>query len=178
MGWLIASAIWGFGEATLFFIIPDVILTAIAIRSLRKALIACACALAGALIGGTLMYCWGMQSPEEAATAVDQVPLVSAVMITDVRTDLRQDGVIALVTGPINGTPYKIYAVSAHQSNISYPKFIAASTFARTARFVVTSLIAWALSRYALYAFSLRTKYLILATVWTLIYVSYTVANL
>ncbi|MGH3803589.1 MAG: hypothetical protein ACRDTD_26365 [Pseudonocardiaceae bacterium] len=177
MGWLIAATCWGFGEATLFFILPDVILTTIAVESLRRGLTACAYALVGALIGGTLMYCWGAQSPDDAATAVSRVPLIGTERVADVRTELADHGVVAVITGPINGTPYKIYAVEAHRSGTPYPEFIAASVPARSIRFVGTTVIAWAASRYLLPSASLRTKYILLASVWTLIYVAYTLAN-
>jgi membrane protein YqaA with SNARE-associated domain len=178
MGWLAAAGIWGFGEATLFFIIPDVILTAIAIRSLRQSLVASCYALAGALIGGTLMYYWGAHSPEQAASVVEQVPLIDQAMVEQVRADLRSDGILAIAVGPIKGVPYKIYATSAEQAGISYPVFIIVSIFARMARFVATSMLAWGISRYALPAVSLKTKYLMLAGAWASIYLVYTVAHM
>lgn len=46
MGLMIASLLWGFSEATLFFIIPDVLLSAIALKSGKKAFKACFYALA------------------------------------------------------------------------------------------------------------------------------------
>ncbi|GEM_PF-3959884 len=44
---------WGFAEATLFFIVPDVWLTLVARERLRTGLIASLYSLAGALAGGT-----------------------------------------------------------------------------------------------------------------------------
>jgi hypothetical protein len=49
------ALIWGFAEATVFFVVPDVLLTAIPVRDLRAASLACFLALLGALAGGTLM---------------------------------------------------------------------------------------------------------------------------
>ena len=38
--WIVASALWGFAEATVFFVVPDVILTMTAVRcGLRTGLI-------------------------------------------------------------------------------------------------------------------------------------------
>ena len=47
------AAIWGAAEATLFFIVPDVFLSWLALSDRRQALIACLYALLGALVGGT-----------------------------------------------------------------------------------------------------------------------------
>jgi hypothetical protein len=51
--WLVAAAVWGLAEATLFFVVPDVLLTWLAAfrpRVACKAVVAC---LAGALAGGS-----------------------------------------------------------------------------------------------------------------------------
>lgn len=55
---LLATAfLWGLAEATIFFIVPDVILTAIAIFSLPRALRALTFSLLGATIGGLGIDC-------------------------------------------------------------------------------------------------------------------------
>lgn len=57
IGWLLLMAgIWGFAEATFFFIIPDVILTLIAMHGLRRGMTACLIALFGAMLGGIVIY--------------------------------------------------------------------------------------------------------------------------
>ena len=48
----ILAALWGFAESTLFFIVPDVLLTWLALSLPRRALRACYWALGGALAGG------------------------------------------------------------------------------------------------------------------------------
>jgi membrane protein YqaA with SNARE-associated domain len=55
---ILASFAWGLAESTFFFFVPDVVLTFSALRNYRMALRAAVAALAGALIGGTLMYAW------------------------------------------------------------------------------------------------------------------------
>ena len=47
------ASLWGFAEATVFFIVPDVLLSWLALRSPKSGLIACLFALLGALIGGS-----------------------------------------------------------------------------------------------------------------------------
>ena len=59
------ALIWGFAEATLFFIVPDVWLTLAGRDKLHRGLIVCLYSLAGALTGGTLMYLWGSQDHQK-----------------------------------------------------------------------------------------------------------------
>ena len=67
-----AAFAWGFAEATLFFVVPDVWLTLIAVRrGLRPALVACGWALAGALAGGLAMYAWGAFDTATAREALE-----------------------------------------------------------------------------------------------------------
>src|SRR3546814_12347528 len=50
------SLLWGFAEATVFFVVPDVWISRRALSSWRAALRGCGFALAGALVGGVLLY--------------------------------------------------------------------------------------------------------------------------
>jgi membrane protein YqaA with SNARE-associated domain len=56
MGINLVALIWGFAEASLFFIVPDVWLSFAGREKLSKGIRACVFALAGALIGGAVMY--------------------------------------------------------------------------------------------------------------------------
>src|SRR5437868_1692315 len=61
-----AALAWGYAEATLFFLVPDVLLSWVALRDPRAAGVACFWALAGALLGGATMYAWGAADPGTA----------------------------------------------------------------------------------------------------------------
>ena len=52
----LVAFLWGWSEATLFFIVPDILLTLLALRSLRTALVACVWASVGAIVGGAMTY--------------------------------------------------------------------------------------------------------------------------
>jgi membrane protein YqaA with SNARE-associated domain len=107
------AALWGFAEATLFFIVPDVWLTVIAVWSLRKASMVCLFALLGALTGGALMYGWGYMAPGMALTTLERIPGIHPDMLLAVAAALREYGLLAPFWGPIHGIPDKIYAVQA-----------------------------------------------------------------
>jgi len=54
MGVVGAALVWGFAEATLFFFVPDILITRIALADLRRALWACFWSLLGAVSGGAV----------------------------------------------------------------------------------------------------------------------------
>jgi membrane protein YqaA with SNARE-associated domain len=177
MGIMIASLLWGFSEATLFFIIPDVLLSAIALHSGKKAMRACLYALLGALIGGSILYFWGAYQPMESAKIIEKIPAINQAMMQEVRTSLSSDGLLAMILGPTKGIPYKIYAITANSIGISYPAFLLASIPARFLRFFLVSTLTWAISTYILKKQNMKVKYTIWALTWIIIYFFYFLNN-
>lgn len=136
------SFIWGLAEATFFFIVPDVLLTGIAIHSTRSGITACLYALAGALIGGICMFTWGYNNAESAKSFLEQIPAIDREMIETVSQNIVDDGQLALFLGPLQGRPYKIYAVSAGDQETNIASFLLISIPARFIRFLLLTAIA------------------------------------
>ena len=173
MGWMIFAFCWGLAEATLFFILPDVLLTILAVKNGKQAIWACLGALVGAILGGTLMYLWGLSNPQTALDIVEKVPAINSEMIQEVQESVREEGLFAMALGPVKGIPYKIYAVEAARQGIPYLSFFLVSIPARLVRFLLTSVLAWTIAKYVLKNESLQSKYWILAGVWILVYLFY-----
>src|SRR5262245_25681988 len=133
MGTNLAALVWGFGEATLFFLIPDVLLSWVALRDGRPAWVACGWATAGALAGGALMYGWGGVDRDSAVAALDYVPAINRDMIDSVEEQINNHGIGALFFGPLTGTPYKIYAVQAGAGHLGLASFLLVSAPVRLA---------------------------------------------
>jgi membrane protein YqaA with SNARE-associated domain len=110
---LALAFVWGFAEATLFFIIPDVVIGWAALSNWRRGLEMLAAACAGALVGGLLLYGLAANHPAEVVAAVDAVPFVHGAMIETVARDYQRHGPLAILFGPGNGIPYKVYAALA-----------------------------------------------------------------
>jgi membrane protein YqaA with SNARE-associated domain len=166
----VIAALWGLAESTLFFLVPDVCLSFIALRTLRRGLIACAYATAGALVGGVLMYAWGTADPRVATASLDWVPAVSPGMIAGVEQALADRGPTAVLTGAFTGTPYKIYATKAAVLELSLPVFLLLSTPARLSRFLLAVLIVRAVISTAGRNWSWTRRVWTLAGFWTLFY--------
>lgn len=171
MGLNVVALCWGFAEATLFFIVPDVWLSAIAAgRGRRAALRATGWAIAGALLGGALMHAWGTWDPEGAAAALDRVPAISPAMIAGVHDELGRLGAAAVVIGGVTGVPYKIYAVLAQGTGLHPPLFLLMSVPARAIRFVLAVLIADWINRLLARWLTLPRRYGVLGLAWLAFY--------
>jgi membrane protein YqaA with SNARE-associated domain len=130
--WL--GVLWGFAEATFFFIVPDVLLTLVALYSWRRSAQLLASILLGALAGGTAMFYFGAKAEPQAKAVVLQVPFVSRSMFVNTRQGFERNGIWTLVRGPGNGIPYKVYCVQASRY-ANWGTFIVISVLARLERF-------------------------------------------
>jgi hypothetical protein len=111
-GWWIGF-LWGFAEGTLFFIIPDILLSWASLTGAKRGMKIAGAIVAGALVGGLCMYVWAESKPASARSVVASVPFVRTVMFEKVREDYSVHGVAGMLRGPSSGIPYKIYAVLA-----------------------------------------------------------------
>ena len=169
----VVAGLWGFAEATLFFLVPDVQLTAVALRDLRGALRACLWAAAGAVTGGAVMWSWGAWAPAAAFAALEAVPAVSPEMLARVRGELLAGGWLAVVLGPSSGTPYKLYAATAGALGMSLPGLLAVTVPARLLRFVALTLVAAGVARGPLAGWPPRRRLALHAACWAVFYAAY-----
>ena len=107
------SFLWGIAESTLFFIVPDIILGWACLTGVKNGLKSLAAVLAGAVLGGLLMFGFAMHWPEASLSLVSRLPLVRDWMIADVSRSYLEHGVAGMLFGPSSGIPYKVYAVLA-----------------------------------------------------------------
>lgn len=165
---------WGAGEATAFFLVPDIWLTRIALRGLRPALRATVPTLAGALAGGVVTYAWGARRSRSASRrALAALPAISETMVDGVERQLAEVGNRALLVGPTKGIPYKIYARTAGLRGDSLAVFLLWSIPARMARFIVVPTAVAGIAhvvRNQLPGMSQRTENIILCGGWSAFY--------
>ncbi len=167
------ALLWGFAEGTLFFFVPDVYLGAVGLVDRRRAFSACFYALAGSLLGGTLMYYWGTVNAPGALRVLDAVPAISPVMIETVRAQLVEYGALGVFAGPIGGVPYKIYAVQASGAGVGLVAFLLISIPARVIRFIAVAMIAPPVVRKLGRQKTLRWNIALLLCAWSVFYAFY-----
>jgi membrane protein YqaA with SNARE-associated domain len=166
----IAGLVWGVAEATVFFIVPDVLLTFAAIFGKRPAWVAVAAALVGALAGGAAMYTWENRWPGEAATVVAKTPGAMPELFDRAERGLRKGGAGAMLVGGVSFLPFKVYAVSAPLAGMSLPVFLVCAAAARGARFAGATLLARWLVTGPLKGWGRRRQMLLHLGVWGAIY--------
>ena len=170
---MILAFVWGLFEATFFFIIPDMILTFIAIHGFKEGLDASLYALAGALIGGSIMYKMAERKFANAYKFVNRIPAIGKKMLDNVELSLKEKGIVAMITGPIRGIPYKAFAIFAPKVGINFGAFLLASIPARFIRFFFTSMIAWLLADVLFDYIPMWAKYSVWGIVWIIVYIIY-----
>ncbi len=172
-GWWLGF-LWGFAEGTLFFIIPDVLLSWASLTGVRCGFKTLGAILAGSIVAGLCMYSWSESQPAFSRTVVASVPFVRARMFDKVQEDYRAHGVAGMLDGPGSGIPYKVYAVLA--PSVCNPiSFALVSIPARLERLALSWLVftalGWLGGRWIRNHPRLAT--LLFGSVWTLIYAFY-----
>jgi membrane protein YqaA with SNARE-associated domain len=171
---LAIAAVWGFAEATVFFIGPDVWISFVAMRRGWKAGVLAAClACIGALAGGAIMYLWGSRDTEAARHMLDMIPAISPGMIWTTGYELNHSGLVSMILGAFTGVPFKIYAVEAGALETGLGAFLGMAVIARLMRFVLGALIAAAAANLLRRVYSERTILSLLAGFWVLFYAWY-----
>jgi membrane protein YqaA with SNARE-associated domain len=171
--WDAAAALWGFAEATLFFVVPDVLLTALALASLRRGLRAAGFALAGAVAGGIVVMLWARADPEGAARILLAVPGISEALVERARGLVAGGFLEGMTLGSLSGVPYKIFAVEAAGAGLGIGAFAAISVPARGLRFLAVVLLARGIARMLPRGWGLPARLGLLAGFWATFYVFY-----
>lgn len=170
---LIAIFIWGFAESTLFFIIPDVLLSLYAIQknTFVRVILANVICVLGAIVGGTIMYSLSATNIDVISVLM-HIPAIHPHMVEHVHEQLSSNVFIALITGPLFGVPYKIFASVAPEYT-SLILFLMVSIPARLARFLFISVLSYVLSHYVFNQLSMTAKYCVWGAVWLIGYSIY-----
>jgi len=171
--------LWGFAEATLFFIVPDVLLGAVALFAPRAAPRVLAYTLAGALAGGALTYGVANElQPSRSEAVLDGVPTVNDTAIRRVEREMRDDGTRSIVYGPLRmGTPYKLYARAAAVEDETLGSFVLWSIPGRLVRMLPVTLLAALVGLFARSRIAARprTVLALYGALWLAVYVVYVV---
>lgn len=171
---ILIAGLWGFAEATFFFLIPDVFLSLVALLLWPRTWKHVLSAIVGAVLGGALLFHLAAADQQRTRLAVARVPFIREYMFTKVDDGFRSQGLYALLSGSIGGIPYKLYAVEAPRFT-QESRFLLATPPARAVRFLLVwsafgLIAAWLRARLAL-----RTVHLlwIYSLVWIVVYAFY-----
>lgn len=164
---LLTAIAWGFAEASLFFIVPDVLISFIALRhGLKAALTASVAAAIAAAAGGAAMYFWASLDAEGAKAAIAALPAIDRGMINAVSAGFESGGYSAMLIGAFSGVPYKIYAVDAGEAGRSLAVFLLMTPLVRLPRFILAGLIVAGINRLTAKRLSRVTRLVLLSVLW------------
>lgn len=170
--WALALG-WGLAEASVFFIVPDVLLSRVALRSRRHAVACSALAVLGSMLGGALVYVWSLRDPGQLHAALLHVPGIHAGLIDGAGRLLHQLGGFAVVAGAYAGIPYKLFAAQAASAGLSLPVLMLLTVPARGLRFVLVSLLSHAIGQWLRGVGGSRLVTGVWWAVWIIVYVLY-----
>jgi len=99
---LAVAFLWGLAEATFSLLSGR---SSFVRRDARLAfdMEAHRCALAGALLGGALLFHWAQADPEAAHAAVARVPFITPGMFAKVNSGFDKMGLLAVLSGSVSG---------------------------------------------------------------------------
>lgn len=171
----LGAFVWGVAEASVFFIVPDVLLSYIGVkRGPRAAGVASVWAACGAALGGAGMYLWALSDADAARAFVLAVPAISVAMAEAAANAMAEQGwFAATLAGPLSRTPYKVYAILAPETGAPLWAFAAASILARLPRFLLVGVGAALLARFLQPRLGARAILAIFVTAWLLFYAAF-----
>ncbi|MHA7820887.1 MAG: hypothetical protein ACX930_14665 [Erythrobacter sp.] len=174
---LLLIAIWAFAEAIVFFIVADVPIMALGIRSgVKKALVGAGVAAVVAALGGAGLWLWASTNPKDVIELMVALPGIDIDLVGETYRHWDDGGALAMTTGSFSGVPYKLYALAAGSSGGgmgALATFIVASILARLPRFVMVAAVAgWAGPRLVT-RFGERPIWIAFALLWTAFYAIY-----
>lgn len=170
--------LWGFLEATIFFIVPDVYLTGVVLKANNKktfeVFLYC---LFGAALGGALVYYFACIYSSQTLSWLGWIPGISGKLIQDVRLSIASQGLLTMFQGMFQGVPYKLFAAAWGEKGGNFLSFILLSVLARGSRFLVSMLATVFLRDLGIKIFKIKNwniwQWVIYCIFWLVVYSVY-----
>ncbi len=164
--WIVAG--WSAAEAAVFFIVADVPISWIAVRSgTRAAMLAALVAALASIAGAAAILLWAGRDPVTAAAFMANLPAIDPALIASAAKGYHE-GPLAMLVGSFSGTPFKLYALEAAKDG-GYSLLLLAP-FLRLPRFLAVALIVGGLSKLLSRRFDVRQRLRLLGACWLLFY--------
>ena len=164
--WIVAG--WSAAEAAVFFIVADVPISWIAVRSGTRAAMLAALVAALASVAGTLaVLFWAGRDPAGAAAMMAALPGIDPALIAEAASRYAQ-GYDAVLAGSFSGIPFKLFALeAAKQDGIL---FLILAPLLRLPRFLAIALFVGGISHFLERWMSVRQRLALLLLLWIAFY--------
>lgn len=171
---LLVAGAWAFAEATLWFVVPDVFAGFVVLFAPRRFARALSMVAGGALLGA-LVLTWLTIATGGIGGLLVALPGITPADMAQARGELQAQGAIALLNGPLQGLPVKIYVHEAALLGTPIPAVAAFVVLNRIARVGISLVVAlaagWMLRRRIAHRPLLALA--LYVGVWVVIYASY-----
>ena len=167
--WIVAG--WSAAEAAIFFIVADVPISWIAVRSGTKAaMLAALVAAFASVVGAIAVLFWAGHDPAGAAATMAALPGIDASLVAEA-ADIFHHGFVAILGGSLSGVPIKLFALeSAKQGGIL---FLILAPLLRLPRFLAIALFVGGISRFLERWMTVRQRLALLLALWVAFYAWY-----
>ena len=162
---------WSAVEAAIFFLVADIPISWIAVRSGTKAALLAAVVAAGAsILGGIAVFMWAGNDPSGATATMVALPGIDRALIEQA-ADAYHHGFPMMLAGSFSGVPFKLFALEAAKQG-SYGLLLMAPLL-RLPRFLAVALFAGTISEALARRMSVRQRLGLLAALWVIFYAFY-----
>ena len=167
--WIVAG--WSAAEAAIFFIVADVPISWIAVRSGTKAaLLAAIVAALASVAGAAAVLFWAGHDAAGAAATMAALPGIDPALIREAAS-AHHGGPLALLAGSFSGTPFKLFALeAAREHSIA---FLLLAPLVRLPRFLAIALFVGGISRLLERRMTGRHRLSLLLVLWVAFYAWY-----
>jgi hypothetical protein len=167
--WIVAG--WSATETAIFFLVADIPISWIAVRSgTRAAMLASVVAAVASIAGTLVVLLWARSDPAGVAHVYASLPGIDRAMIAEA-ADLYRQGPLAVLSGAFSGIPFKLFALEASKSGGI--GFLLLAPLLRLPRFLAVALFSGGVSNLLSKWASRRARLILLVLLWTVFYAFY-----
>lgn len=138
---ILVAFLWGWSEATWFFVIPDVFLTFTALLGWRTVILATSAAVFGSVCGAMTLYALPTGALHLLVDGWKALPVVREAMFPVAATHL-QTGLWGIAEGPVAGIPFRVYVWLCIQKHVPLSSVLWITPWVRLERMIWPPLIA------------------------------------
>lgn len=141
---LFVGLLWGIGEGTWFFIIPDIALSFFALKGWKPALISTAATVIGAMVAAISLFSLFSLLPSSQLKIIQlwqSLPGFYPKMLEVATLHLKEQQGRGLLMGPNSGIPYRFYVLEAYKQGISLGDILLWTPIARLERIAVAPIV-------------------------------------
>jgi hypothetical protein len=167
--WIVAG--WSAAEAAIFFIVADVPISWIAVRSgTRAAMLASLVAAVASVAGAAAVLFWASHDPPGAARTMAALPGIDPSLVTEAARRYAE-GFDAVLAGSFSGIPFKLFGLEAAKQGGLL--FLVLSPLLRLPRFLAVALFVGGISHFLERWMMVRQRLALLLVLWTVFYAWY-----